>query len=200
MIANIDEVVALGARLAATISESLRIRTPGCSETELNRIRQLFPEMPGAYLDLAGKIDLRDVELGGFSLAPRCVPGDGLCRRLMMANGADAGMTPWLKKQMSYEVAVMEVCSVAIVHSKGDFEPGSVIIFDDSNLNSPAQILVGEFLHFVLLAANLEEIWLEMPDDPIGEGHWQELERRMPLIVPTIGADEVKTWNRLLCG
>lgn len=197
MIATADELVEFSRRLGArfpSLRSRLVLEEPGCSRDEIQALEKVA-EFPSDYLELAARFDLTKVTWGAFQLHPRfrSPSGDGdLPSRLRFTN-FDKGnpLVGYLRTNQLVEVGAREVDPIALALRESSWPRGSVVSIQIAlGPESRTITLANDFLHFLLLVANLTEVALLESDRTI-----ENFRTRRAALGAT--AEQAAAWDRI---
>lgn len=163
MIASIDELVHYS-RQAARNQSGARARRllscPGISLQERKRLLAALPLLPPEYLGAIEQIDVNRGAFGYFQLGPSMQRDFNLVDNLVEANDAEISrFASDCHKDRAYLVAWCDGDPIGLAHSNGTFERDTLVMYDDGNIDAPPEILADNYLQFLFLAGNLDEIY-----------------------------------------
>jgi hypothetical protein len=130
---TLDDLVAHTEAFAATRPQDaheLRLRKPGCSEEDLERLRERLPGIPESYLRVAAEVTLSFVSIRGLVVvAPPRRGADDLLKRLTEVNSSASPQWEFVNAHGLYEVAYYPG-SLVCVAREGTPRAGEVMRVD----------------------------------------------------------------------
>jgi hypothetical protein len=129
MIRTLDELVSFTERYFKAsyeedfpeLAEQFVLRTSGCSDSEIQMLREEFPGIPTSYLEIAALVSLPKIQLGYFRPAPGGVYERSLYDRLSEINSPDHHFSQQLHEQHLYCVAGYSGDLICVRRELGEF-------------------------------------------------------------------------------
>ncbi|WP_447895915.1 hypothetical protein [Vreelandella sp. GE22] len=170
MIKNIDGLIKYTNMVAEqfpVIKDEVRITSPGCSFSEIEKIADKLPNIPTSYTDVASFICLSGISIGQLGLWPRPF-GNSLVDAIITANCDNRN--PHLNIYKAHgliEVARLEANPICIADLKQNERSGQVYMVNVAADPDPFIIFLAyNYTDMLLLAANVHSICLENEDEP----------------------------------
>jgi hypothetical protein len=111
------------------IAEEVRLRKPGCTPDEMNRIRTALLGIPESYLSVAAYVALPKVSIGNLTLAPGRPQDESLFDRLTHANSPAWPLWDFVNHHCLYHVADYEGDMICVVRD-GKLNAGEILRID----------------------------------------------------------------------
>jgi hypothetical protein len=137
VIHTIDELVVLTQRQADVteaegypeVANEIRLRTPGCSDEEIARLRAALPGLSESYLAIAARVALPIVAIGFLQLAPGGLHDGSLFDRLTDVNSTAWPLWAFVDEHNLYHVADTDGSLFCVVREDAK-HPGEVYRVD----------------------------------------------------------------------
>lgn len=173
MISNLDDLVAFTNRLGEKLPflrESIVLKRPGCSPSEIDKVVESLPGIPESYLEIAMQVQLLGIAIGYFQLAPNSCLGQDLSEKLLDCN-LNSGMRSRFELDGVYQIATWEADPVVVVFQDGRYNRGQILKYNAGNPEKNASVLADSYERFLLLAGNLDFVRDKVSDsDDPAEG------------------------------
>lgn len=162
MITSLTELAGFTESQARQFSElygESYIRRPGLSPSEICRLQSALPQLPDSYLSTVAAIDLSRGVLGYFLLSPTLLNVHDLVSNLIFANDeTESPLSAYCHRDFAYFVARCEADPIGVAHANGKFTRNQILIYNVADMDARPRVIADDFLQFLLLAGNLDEI------------------------------------------
>ena len=207
MIESVRDLVLLTNRAADLDplgEEGSRLTSPGCSESEIEKIRKYLPGIPENYLSVISRVSLQERSLLFYNLWPGPVRR-ALADSLIEVNHGIAvpcdapprihygnGEATEAYRRGLYEVASLEASPIVIGRKGASCEEGVVFMTSHDAPDVPPRRLCRDFETFLLLVGNMFEI-----RQRLGDSH--EAVSQFLSILPkfALEPEEIAFWEQL---
>jgi hypothetical protein len=161
VIETMDDLVAYLEQAAAddpVLGEDAVLRSPGCSERELERLATLLPGMPETYLACLRTYALAGITIGYFALSPHARDGQDVVDALVDQNDPTTVVSGEVATRNRFIVAAFESDWLCVAGRDGE-SPGRVWRIDLGSGPEPSFSPVAEsFADVLILAGRLDEM------------------------------------------
>ncbi len=153
------------------LAEEIVLRSPGCTEDEIARLREVLPGLPESYLSILRRFILGGVTIGYFVLSPPMSGSVSIVDALVLANGERNAFSTETAQRQLFIVAANESDWLCVAGESAQ-RPGEVWRIDLGSGSEPLLSRVADsFGQLLIGAGRLDEMaaagaegWLPVED------------------------------------
>jgi hypothetical protein len=174
---------------------------PGCSEKEIEFLRQEIQGIPSSYLSSIQGINVNCVDIGYFGLYPFSRSPQPLVYKLIEAFKDPFFPKSFMLRHKIYQIGSKDTDLLCVSEGTENFKPGEILwILEGDNICNPqdSQIhkLAENFYQFLIISGNFWQICRELKEDRSDyEEKKEEFLNRLSIL--GVSQEYQETWAQL---